>query len=110
MEFLNRFLYRFQEINGKLAKFLRVSLNRGAIKNMVMDETECQKLKDMLSYKYFYLKMDACTQHRVNYFTTNVQFVEGNNKITIDSLAVRCTYHNHKSGFINDLIKQIIKF
>ena len=63
---------------GELAQKLGVSLNRYNIKKLVIDEYESQKeqLKTKLSNKFVYLKMDACTRHRVNYFAINITYVE----------------------------------
>ena len=71
----------FVGLNGELANKLGVSLERHNIRNMVIEEVKKQKnvLIEILGCKFCYLKMDACTRQRINYFTINVQFLDDNN-------------------------------
>ena len=83
----------FIGLNGELANKLGVSLERHDIRDMVVEEAKKEKivLKKMLRDKFCFLKMDACTRQRINYFAINVQFVDDNNTLTIRTLAVRDT-------------------
>ena len=71
----------FLGIIGEMAEIFGISLNRENIRNQVIDEASKQKeeLKELLKGQLIYLKMDACTRHRVNYFAINVRFVDESN-------------------------------
>ena len=53
--------------------------------------------------------MDACTQHRVNYFALNAQFVDSKNELTIITMAVRDTNNQHSSTFIQTLVEDVLR-
>ena len=77
----------------------------------MINEADNQKqlLKEMLHKKFCYLKMDACTRHRVNYFAINGQFMNDNNKLTIRTLAVQDSHALHTGHFIKCLVEEVLK-
>ena len=83
----------FMGLNGEMARKLSVSLERESIRKLVIEEAIKQKEepKKSLKGRFVFLKMDGCTRHRVNYFAINVRFVCENNKIVIETLAVKDT-------------------
>ncbi|CAK8690149.1 unnamed protein product [Clavelina lepadiformis] len=76
---------------GELAEKLGVSLERHEIRKMVLKAATDQKnaLKEDLSDKFVFLKMDGCTKLRVHYLAINVQLVNSKNMLDIRTLAVR---------------------
>ena len=101
----------FLELNGELASKLGVSLERHDVRKLVIAKAEQQKeaLKKELKDKFLFLKLDACTRHRVNYLGINVQFVNSENKLDIQTLAVRDTEAQHNSDFIRDTTEAVLK-
>lgn len=95
---------------GELARKLGVALNRDNIRKLVIDEYESQKeqLKKKLSNKFVYLKMDACTRHRVNYFAVNVRYVDEGKNMT-KTLAIKDTEAQHSSNFLKQLVKEVLQ-
>nr|XP_022908982.1 uncharacterized protein LOC111420259 [Onthophagus taurus] len=53
--------------------------------------------------------MDACTRQRTNYFGINVQFVDDNDKICINTIAVKDTKAQHGSDFLKTLIIDVLR-
>ena len=47
--------------------------------------------------KGLHLKIDGCTRHFKRFFAVNVQYFDGE-KVTIKTLAVRCTEQNSHTG------------
>jgi len=92
----------------ELARKLGVSINRGNLKKLVLDEYETQKkqLKSMLSNRFVHLKMDACTheRHHVNYFAINVRYLNEGKSYT-KTLVIRDTHAQHSSKFLTQLVK-----
>ena len=94
---------------GELARKLSVSLDKENIKKIVFAEFEREKeeLKRKLKNKFVYLKMDACTRHRVNYFAINVRYVDKGRYIT-KTLAIKDTDAQHSSAFLKQLVKDVL--
>lgn len=101
----------FLNLNGEMAQKMEISLERHNVRDMVVNEAKTQKenLKSILKGKYVFLKMDACTRQRTNYFAVNVQFLNYNHEITVRTLSVKDTKAMHDSSFICDLVEQVIK-
>ena len=101
----------FLGLMEELATKLGVSLKRHCVRDMVINEADNQKqlLKEILHKKFCYLKMDACTRHRVNYFAINLQFMNDNKKLTIRTLAVRDSHALHTGHFIKCLVEEVLK-
>ena len=95
---------------GELARKLGVALNRDNIKKLIIEEYENQKeqIKKKVYNKFVYLKMDACTRHRVNYFAINVRYV-GNWRNITKNLAVKDTEAQHSSNFLKQLLNNVLK-
>ena len=93
---------------GEMARILGVQL--GNVRDIVLHKTEemKSKLRSELEGKFIFLKMDACTRHRVNYFAINAQFVGSEGQIQIATLAVRDTQNNHSSDFIRNLVEDVL--
>ena len=62
------------------------------------------ELKEELRDKFLFLKMDACTRHRVNYFGVNAQFVDSKNELIIATMGAKDTENQHYSTFIKTLV------
>lgn len=60
---------------------------------------EKEELQRTLKGRFVFLKMDACTCYRVNYFAINVRFVDENNKIVTPTLAIKDTEAHHTSEY-----------
>lgn len=101
----------FLGLNGEMASKLGVSLDRHAIRDMVIRKAVYQKnlVKEILHRKFCFLKMDACTRQRINYFAINVQFVDDNNSLAIRTLAVRDTKSQHTSAYIKDIVANVLE-
>lgn len=101
----------FVRLNGELANKLGISLDRHDIRNMVIREAENQKkgLKEMLHGKFCFLKMDACTRQRINYFTINVKFVDNNNALTLYTLAVRDIQAQHTGDSLQNQVEEVLR-
>lgn len=101
----------FCGLNGEMAEKLGISLDRHEIRNMILTEAEKQKniLKKVLHAKFIFLKMDACTRHRVNYLAVNAQYIDDEKKLAICTLAVRDSQAQHSSDAIRRLIDNILK-
>lgn len=101
----------FVSLNGEMAQRLGVSLTRDSIRNLVIEEAEKNKtkLKEILHGKFIYLKMDACTRHRVNYFAINVQFIDHDQKVVICTLAVKDTKAQHTSDYLQNQVMDVLK-
>ena len=100
----------FCTLVGEMAKKFGVSLERTNIRKLIIDEASKNKgaLRKNLEGKYIYLKMDAATRHRVNYFAINVRFVGDDGKIVTKTLAVRDTRAHHDSSYLHRLIEDIL--
>jgi hypothetical protein len=101
----------FVGVNGEMACKLGISLERDGIRKMVIEETnnEKEELQRTLKGRFVFLKMDACTRHRVNYFASNVRFVDGNNKIVTQTLAVKDTEAHYTSEYLEKLVEKVLK-
>ncbi|KAM9307836.1 uncharacterized protein PAF06_011978 [Gastrophryne carolinensis] len=103
----------FMGLNGEMARKLGVSLERESIRKLVIEEAVKQKkeLQESLKGRFVFLKMDACTRHRVNYFAINVRFVcEKNEIVTITkTLAVKDTKAHHSSEFLQVLVENVLQ-
>ncbi|XP_075172075.1 uncharacterized protein LOC142243755 [Anomaloglossus baeobatrachus] len=101
----------FMCLNGEMARKLDVSLERESIRKLVIEEAFKQKeeLKKTLKGRFVFLKMDACTRHRVNYFAINVRFVCDKNEIITKTLAVKDTKAHHTSEFLQVLVEKVLQ-
>lgn len=102
----------FQKLNGEMADKLGVSLSAENIRQLVLEKAKIEKLsfKEKLKNSLLFLKMDACTRHRVNYFAINVQFVDHEtNKLTICTLSVKDTLAQHSSDSIKQIVKEVLE-
>lgn len=68
-----------------------------------------EKHKKVLQGLFVFLKMDACTRHRVNYFSINNRLVGENNEIVTKTLAVKDTDANHGSEFLQVLVEKVLQ-
>ena len=59
--------------------------------------------------KFLFLKLDACTRHKVNCLGINVQFVNLKNKLDIRTQAVRDTEAQYNSNFTRDATEAVLK-
>ena len=86
-------------MNKELAGKLRLSLERHEIRKMVITAAIDRKnaLKEELSDKLVFLKMDGCKRRRVSYFAINVQFINSKNMLNIKTLVARDTQAQHSS-------------
>jgi hypothetical protein len=108
--------HAFQSLNGEMARKLGVPLSNESVRNLLLMEAKREKgkLKESLRNKLVFLKMDACTRQRVNYFAINVQFIDPLNPlmeeaIRIYTLAVKDTEAQHKSDYLNKLIRKVLQ-
>ena len=90
-----------------MTEIFGISLNRENIINLVIDEASKQKeeLKELLKGRLIYLKMDACTCHRVNYFAINVRFADKSNMVVTKTLAIRDTHAQHTANHLKNLVE-----
>ncbi|KAM4049182.1 LOW QUALITY PROTEIN: uncharacterized protein ACNLHF_006937, partial [Anomaloglossus baeobatrachus] len=86
-------------------------LNGEMARKLVIEEAFKQKeeLKKTLKGRFLFLKMDACTRHRVNYFAINVRFVCDKNEIVTKTLAVKDTKAHHTSEFLQVLVEKVLQ-
>ena len=100
----------FRLINGQLAEKLDVGISRDCVRKMIMSEFEKQKNKlvEDIRHKLIFVKMDAATRHRVNYFAINIRYVDNENNSVTKTLAVRDTKNSHTSEFISDLLCKVL--
>ncbi|XP_073432367.1 uncharacterized protein [Dendrobates tinctorius] len=95
----------FTALNGEMARKLGVSLE--SIRKLVIEEA--LKQKEDLKRRFMFLKMDACTRHRVNYFAINVRYVCDNKEIVTKTLAVKDTKAHHSSLFLQALVEKVLQ-
>lgn len=100
----------FMSLNGEMASSLKILLQRDNIRELVIKEAENKiiELKKEIHNKYIYLKMDACTRHRTNYFGINVRYVNKDNRPVSQMLAIRDTHAQHKSEYLRMLIEEVL--
>ncbi|CAJ0957964.1 unnamed protein product [Ranitomeya imitator] len=100
----------FTALHGEMAHKLGVSLERESIRKLVIEEALNQKEdpKKTLKRRFVFLKMDACTRHRVNYFGINVRYVCDNKKIVTKMLSVKDTKARHSSQFLHNLVEKVL--
>ena len=74
-------------------------MERHEIRKMVITAAIHRKnaLKEELSDKLVFLKMDGCKRRRVSYFAINVQFISSKNMLNIKTQVVRDTQAQHSS-------------
>ncbi|KAM9308920.1 LOW QUALITY PROTEIN: uncharacterized protein PAF06_013141 [Gastrophryne carolinensis] len=101
----------FLGLNGEMAKKLGVSLERESISKLIIEEAQCKKeeLQKVLKGRFVFLKMDACTRHRINYFAINVRFVDENNKTITRTLGLKDTQAHHTSDYLQKLVEGVLK-
>ncbi|KAM4018767.1 LOW QUALITY PROTEIN: uncharacterized protein ACNLHF_008010 [Anomaloglossus baeobatrachus] len=101
----------FMCLNREIARKLSVSLERESIRKLVIEEAfkKRKNLKKTLKGRFLFLKMDACTRHRVNYFAINVRFVCDKNEIVTKTLAVKDTKAHHTSEFLQVLVEKVLQ-
>jgi hypothetical protein len=77
----------FPGLNGEMAKKLGVSLERQSIRKLVLEEAKNknEELQKTLNRRSKFIKMDATTPHRVNYFAINARFVDQNQGCGVDT-------------------------
>jgi hypothetical protein len=98
--------HAMQGLLGELSTKLGVQLSRQNVRNMVMLEAKKHKelLVNQLKDKPIFLKMDACTRHRVNYFAVNILFISDEKEIITRTLAVKDTEARQTSEFVKKLV------
>ncbi|XP_073540576.1 uncharacterized protein [Phyllobates terribilis] len=101
----------FTALNGEMARKLGVSLERESTRKLVIEEALKQKegLKKTLKRRSMFLKMVACTRHRVNYFAINVRYVCDNKEIVTKKLAVKDTKAHHTSQILQALVEKVLQ-
>lgn len=102
----------FLGLNGEMARKLGISLDRENIRKIIIDAAisiKKKSLKDDLRGKFIYLKMDAATRHRVNYFAINARFINKAEEINTKTLAVKYTQAYHDSHHLQKLTEDILK-
>ncbi|KAL8203028.1 UNVERIFIED_CONTAM: hypothetical protein K2H54_036077 [Gekko kuhli] len=101
----------FLGLNGEMAKKLGVSLERESIRKLIIEEAKRKKeeLQEVLKGCFVFLKMDACTRHRVNYFAINVRFVDENNKTITRTLGLKDTQAHHTSDYLQKLVEGVLE-
>ena len=112
MESINVFSSKgFLELIGELAGKLGLFLERKKIKKMVITAAIGRKnaLKEELSGKFVFLKMDGCTRHRISYLAVNVQFINSKNMQDVKTLAVRDTQPQHSGEFLRHTLETVLK-
>lgn len=97
-----------------MTKKLGVSLAKESIRKLILEEAknEKEKLQNTLKGQFMFIKMDATTRHRVNYFAINYRFVDENNKIVTRTLRVKDTKaHNLWLGvlYLQNLVEESLK-
>ncbi|KAM5125247.1 LOW QUALITY PROTEIN: uncharacterized protein ACMZJ9_022334 [Mantella aurantiaca] len=101
----------FLGLNGEMAKKLGVSLERESIRKLIIEEAKYKKeeLQKVLKGRFVFLKMDACTRHRINYFAINVRFVDENNKTITRTLGLKDTQAHHTSDYLQKLVEGVLE-
>ncbi|XP_039441388.1 uncharacterized protein LOC120422101 [Culex pipiens pallens] len=99
----------FKGLNGEIAQKLGVSLERENIRAMVIGEANSKKeeLKRILKNRFIFVKVDACTRHRVNYLAINVRFVAENGKAITKTLAVKDTEAHHAGDYLKCMLQEV---
>ena len=101
----------FLDLNGEMARKLGVSLERQSIRKLILEEAknEREELQKTLKGRFMFIKMDAATRHRVNYFVINARFVDENKKMVTQTLGVKDTKAHHGSIYLQNLVEEILK-
>ena len=101
----------FIGLNGEMARKLGVALSRDSVRNLVIESATLRKeeLVEHVRGRFVFLKMDACTRQRVNYFAINLQFVGNEGTPVIRTLAVRDTQAQHTNEYLQKLISDILE-
>ena len=100
----------FLKLNGEMARKYGISLERHNIRTLIINEAVAKKdeLKKDLAGQYIFLKMDAATRHRVNYFAINARYYSADCKIVTKTLAVKDTKANHDSHYLHNLVENVL--
>ena len=101
----------FLGLNGELAGKLGLSLERNEIRKMVITAAidRKNKLKEELSDKFVFLKINGFTRHRVNHLAINVLFINSKNILYIKTLAVCDTKVQHSNEFLRHTLETVLK-
>ncbi|XP_023222406.1 uncharacterized protein LOC111623902 [Centruroides sculpturatus] len=101
----------FLGLNGEMARKLGVSLDRENIRRLIIEEAVLKKdeLWKRLKDRLIFIKMDACTRHRVNYFAIDVLFIDENNTIVTKTLAVKDTMAHHTGEYLQKLVQEVLE-
>lgn len=99
----------FRSIAQPIANKLGVSLDRDAVRNMVIDkarEVEADLIQAMNNQPIF-LKMDAATRQGTSYLAINAQFVQGGRAVTRTLAVVDCA-GKHTAEATTTLVFQVM--
>ncbi|XP_076057964.1 uncharacterized protein LOC143035181 isoform X2 [Oratosquilla oratoria] len=101
----------FVSLNGEMAHKLGVPLERNSIQNLVLTEAKKQKdaLKEFLCGRFIFLKIDACTCQKMNYFAVNIQCVNDKKEVVTHTLAVRNTEAHLTSNCLQKLLLNVME-
>ena len=100
----------FRKIAEPIAKKLNVSLDRDAVREMVVDRARQLEL-DLISAmkkKPVFLKIDGATRLGSSYLAINVQYVQ-NGKAIIKTLAVVDCAGKHSAAATMELVKKVME-
>jgi len=101
----------FRKLNGQIADRLKVSLDKDAIRNYIIQEANCQReiLKKKLADSFVYIKLDLATCIRVNYLGVAVRFFDtAEQKTVTKTLKVMDTKDQHTSGQLKTMLLSIL--
>ena len=101
----------FQNLIWETARKFSIPLVRCNIRRIVIEgaEKKIEELHSAFSGLYLFLKMDAASRHRVNYFAINVRYCTGDGNMLTSPLVVKDIKAKHDSNFLQMMIEKVLK-
>lgn len=90
---------------------LVVSLKRLSFRKLILEEAknEIEELRKTLEGRFMFIKMDAATRQKVNYFAINATFVYENKKMGTRTLGVVDSKAHHGSINLQNFVEEILQ-
>ena len=95
---------------GEMAEKLHVSLDRDAVRDLVMDAARKKRaeISEALRDVPLYLKIDGCTRHNRSFLGVNVQFAGAGGKLQVRTLAVRDCEGQHTAEHTKEMLEKVM--
>ena len=101
----------FQLLNGSFAKHFEVQLGRQAIRSMVLNKSQEEKLKlkESVDGALVSIKFDGVSRLRSHFLGISIQYYDKHQGLTVKTLALIDTGANHTSAHLKNLLLDTLK-